>query len=206
MRAALDEIEARVVRAVEWSLADDAWDFSLAEASFGKRADAWEAVVLDDEVATLRLAGTIDRVDVSHEQTELRVVDYKRSEDGARRLTAGLGEDSFQLAVYARAAVLALGKPVTSGMYLPTRYLPPVYRTRGSDTAWARAHAEDGGRSRFEKRALELIATVRRGLIDPRPKSPDTCRWCDHDGACRKPRFVITSTAGEESDDPRAGA
>jgi ATP-dependent helicase/nuclease subunit B len=206
VRATLDELLDRVAAVVEWSLADDGWDFLRAESGFGKRFDAWDAVLLGDGRTRLRLAGSMDRVDVSHDGACLRVVDYKRSEDGARRLTEALGESSFQLAVYASAASRALGKPVASGMYLATRRLSPAYRTRGNEAAWARAHAPDQGLARFETRALSLMRAVREGDVEPRPVTADACRWCDHDGACRKPRFVIESAASEDADDARVGA
>jgi ATP-dependent helicase/nuclease subunit B len=205
LRATLDEVGDRVASVVEWSLRDESWDFGLAEAGFGKRADAWEAVVLGNDRNTLRLAGSIDRVDVSHDGAGLRIVDYKRSEDGARRLTEDLGEASFQLAVYARAATCGLEKTVTSGMYLATRRLSPDHRTRGSEAAWLRAHAPEDGLPRFERRALELIQTVRGGDLAPRPARPEVCRFCDHDGACRKPRFVIEGALADDADDARSG-
>jgi len=206
MRASLDEVGERVASVIEWSLADEAWDFWGAEAGFGKRADHWDAVLLHDDRAALRLTGSIDRVDTSQDRFHLRVVDYKRSEDGARRLTEGLAEVGFQLAVYARAASEALGKPVTSGAYLPTRRLSPEYRTRGSEAAWTHAHEEDHGLPRFERRALDLAVSVRHGDVEPRPSSPDVCRWCDHDGACRKPRFVILGSLADDANEAHAGA
>ena len=206
LRAALDEVGDRVASVVEWSLRDEGWDFALAEAAFGKRADTWDAVVLADAQTMLRLAGSMDRVDVSHDGAALRIIDYKRSEDGARRLTDELGESSFQLAVYARAAARALGKPATSGMYLATRRLSPVYRTRGREAAWLRANALEEGLARFERRALDRMRSVREGDLAPRPASPGVCRFCDHDGACRKPRFVIEGTLADDEDGARGGA
>jgi hypothetical protein len=206
LRASLDEVADRVATVIEWSLADEVWDFAGAEIGFGKRADPWDAVLLGIDRTTVRLTGSIDRVDASHETLHLRVIDYKRSEDGARRLTGELGEASFQLAVYARAASRARGKPVVTSLYLPTRHLSIAHRTRGSDAAWTRAHTEDHGLPRFERRALELMERVRRGDVEPRPATPDKCRWCDHDGACRKPRFVIEGTLADDPDEARARA
>jgi hypothetical protein len=205
LRATLDDIADRVARAIDWSLADEEWDFAHAEAPFGKGSDAWRAVVLGDDRTRLELRGSIDRVDASHDGRRLRVIDYKRSEDGARRATDALGESGFQLAVYARAASLTLGKPVDAGIYLQTRHLSPGYRSRQADAAWARAHDLDRGLPRFEQRALDLVHQARRGALEPQPASAAACRYCDLDGACRKPRFVIESAIVDDPDDARAG-
>jgi RecB family exonuclease len=199
-RATLDALHKDVLRVVEWSLADEEWDFAYAEAVFGQAEDGWRPAVFHDGGTTLRLRGSIDRVDVAHGRARLRVVDYKRSPDSARRSTDALGETSFQIAVYARAASEALGLAASDGLYLPTRRLPLGPRSRGSAGAWAAAHEMLEGKARYEHRALEILARVRQGDIEPHPADPGVCQRCDFDGVCRKPRFVIAALCGDDPD------
>jgi ATP-dependent helicase/nuclease subunit B len=196
-RAALFAVRKDVLRVVEWSLADEEWDFAYAEAVFG-RAEGWREAVLLDARTTLRLRGSIDRVDVAHGRAQLRVIDYKRSPDSARRFTDALGETSFQIAAYGRAASVALGFAASAGLYLPTRRLPLALRAKGAAAAWASSHEGVEGTPRFERRALDLIEKVRQGDVAPRPVEPAVCETCDYDGACRKPRFVIAALGGDE--------
>jgi RecB family exonuclease len=200
-RAGLDPIEAQVAKVVDWSLLDEDWDFSQAEARFGMEATSASQgqppVLLEDGAETLRLSGSIDRVDVAHGRDQLRVIDYKRSMDSARRLTRELGITSFQLAVYARAASLASNLPTAPGAYLPTRHLSLAYRARGAESAWAKAHEIEGGWPRYARRALDIVGRVRRGDVEARPSHSATCEVCDFDGVCRKPRFVISASAEE---------
>ncbi len=199
-RAALEAVQKDVLRVVEWSLADEEWDFAHAEVAFGRSEGSWREAILHDGRAILRLRGSIDRVDVAHDRARLRVVDYKRSRDSAKRFTDALGETSFQIAVYGRAASAALGLPALDGLYLPTRRLPLAARSKGAAAAWTSAHDTSEGTPRFERRALEILGKVRQGDVAPRPAGPDVCRTCDFDGACRKPRFVIGALGGEDSD------
>jgi hypothetical protein len=133
------------------------------------------------------------------------VIDYKRGEESARRLTNDLGESSFQLAIYARAASLALDLPSAAGSYLPTRRLSISYRARGYEAAWEKAHELEEGLPRYARRALDLVERVRHGDVEPRPVRPETCEVCDFDGVCRKPRFVIVASAPEGQDEVRDG-
>jgi RecB family exonuclease len=197
-RAVLSAVRKDVLRVVEWSLADEEWDSAYAEAGFGRAGEGWREVVLRDARTTLRLRGSIDRVDVAHGRAKLRVIDYKRSPDSARRFTDALGETSFQIAVYGRAASVALGVAAPAGLYLPTRRLPLALRPKGAAAAWTFAHEGLDGIPRFERRALDLIEKVRQGDVAPRPATPDVCQTCDYDGACRKPRFVIAALSGDE--------
>jgi hypothetical protein len=200
-RAVLDAVKGDVSRVVEWSLADEEWDFACAEATFGRAEEDGRVGVLHDGRTTLRLRGSIDRVDVAHGRARLRVIDYKRSQDSARRFTDVLGETGFQIAVYGRAASEALGLAVEDGLYLPTLRLPSVYRPKGPVASWATAHEELEGIPRFERRALDIVARVRGGDVEPRPPDPEVCERCDFDGACRKPRFVIAALSVDELDE-----
>jgi ATP-dependent helicase/nuclease subunit B len=191
-RAALREIREAVLRVVAWSLADEQWDFSRAETA--------QTVVLDDNRGKITLRGSADRVDMGHGRDELRVIDYKRGEEGARRLTSELGETSFQIAVYAKGASEALNVPATAGVYLPTRRLAPSFVPKDTAGAWGRSHALEDGTPHFVRRALDLVTRVRSGDIEARPANPETCRTCDFDGICRKPRFVILSALEEEEE------
>jgi hypothetical protein len=203
-RAALDAVHKDVSRVVEWSLADEEWDFAYAEAAFGQAESGWPEAILHDGRTTLRLRGSIDRVDVAHGRARLRVVDYKRSPHSARRFTDALGETSFQIAVYGRAASVALGLAAEEGLYLPTRRLRPVALSRGQVAAWSVAHEPvEGtleGTPRFERRALHVVERARQGDVAPRPADAGVCENCDFDRACRKPRFVITALGADDPD------
>jgi ATP-dependent helicase/nuclease subunit B len=199
-RAGLDGVRKGVLRVVEWSLADEEWDFAYAEEAFGQAEDGWREAILGDGRTMLRLRGSIDRVDVAHGRARLRVVDYKRSQDSARRFTDALGDTSFQIAVYGRAASAALGVAAVEGLYLPTLRLSPVGRSKGQAAAWASAHEPCEDAPRFERRALELVGRARQGDVAPHPSDPAVCQKCDFDGACRKPRFVIAALGGDDPD------
>jgi len=197
-RIALDRVRADVAAVVAWSLADDAWDFAHAEKSFGAPNDEWPAVVIDDGVVRIALRGTIDRVDVAHDARAVRAIDYKSS--AATALDAGkrLGETTFQVAIYARAA--ARGAAEIAGLYLPARAraLAEHRASRAHDEAWKRAHADAGGRAAIDVRALDVVRALRSGDVMPRPYAEAACTRCDLDGGCRKPRFAI-QTDDEEA-------
>jgi hypothetical protein len=97
------------------------------------------------------------------------------------------------VALYARAASDALKSASRAGLYLgATRPDDVGGKVRKDfDARWAALHAATGGVTPVEKRALELVAAVRRGALAPRPIEESACATCDASGGCRKPRFAI---------------
>jgi RecB family exonuclease len=103
------------------AIADESWDFALAEQTFGARAEiSWKALDLSGEDVALSLRGSIDRVDRSRDGRTLRVVDYKRSKSTVRDAGSSLGETALQVPLYACIAARELGLAAT-GAYVPTQ-------------------------------------------------------------------------------------
>ena len=204
-RLALDEARREVGRVVEWSLADEEWDFVAAEQAFGDgKSGSWEAVRLAREESLLALKGSMDRVDVAHGKARVRVVDYKLSESAAERGAKGLGERYFQLPVYAEAAARNYQARESTGFYLPTRVKGPLplgpQKPEKYAEAWNRATTAEGGLAPFAARAMMFVLAVRAGRLAPVPLSPHECDLCAFDGGCRKPRFAITGAHEDETD------
>jgi hypothetical protein len=193
--------DARAVLA--WSLADDRWDFSRAEQSFGDGSDgAWPALRLETSCGALSLRGKIDRVDVGHLERRVRAIDYKRSKRKALEGAKDLGETAFQVPLYALVASRALGRPGMEGLYVPTgaRDLRPDHRARDAfAAALAAALADDGGTTRAERSAATLVAEMRKGALAPLPRDKRACAHCEVRGGCRQPRFAVTPDEEEES-------
>jgi RecB family exonuclease len=194
-RIALDRALADVHAVVEWSLADDGWDFALAEQAFGDdSSSAWPALFLEHAGTALHLRGRIDRVDRAPGDSvrAVRVVDYKRSKRRALDV-AGLGVTDLQVPLYARAAAGHVGASIATGLYLPTgaRDLPGFEPKDSFALRWSELFEEDGGIARIERRALDLVRALRQGALAPLPEDERACATCPFDGACRRPRFAI---------------
>lgn len=211
-RVALEQMRDDVLRVLAWSLADGEWDFAFAEQAFGDgREGSWPALELGDgdddtagtEGASLRLLGKIDRVDVAHEGSGVRVIDYKRGGATVKQAPRELARGAFQAPLYARAAAAAQGLTPgvarVEGMYVPFAELSPSY---APPSAWAKAWRDamadgDAGAVRL---ALAVVRSVRSGLVAPMPPDDRVCARCAYDGACRRPRFIA------DEDDAAAGA
>ncbi len=201
-RIEIERLLADVDAVVAWSIADDAWDFAHAEVSFGDPRAAWPALELTDGVVRIALRGTIDRVDVGHDGSSVRAIDYKTGTTAAADAGKRLGDTTFQVALYARAAAAHHGATSADGLYLPARArtLATFKRPRAHDEAWASAHADDGGRPAIEARALAVVASLRHGSLMPDPRPESACTHCRYDGGCRKPRFAIRADDAVDGD------
>jgi ATP-dependent helicase/DNAse subunit B len=181
------------VRAVlEWSIADEEWDFAHAEQSFGE-GEGWPALVLEQGGVRLSLRGRIDRVDVAHRgegRTSLRVIDYKTRASAAESSTARFGTTTFQLALYGQVAVEAKERGAAFGVYLGTQRLRPGTFPKKHIERWNDAHTREGGVFRFERAVLGRVAELREGHVEVRPYDESSCERCEYDGVCRKPRFA----------------
>ncbi|MDB4936253.1 MAG: ATP-dependent nuclease, subunit [Labilithrix sp.] len=194
------------VRAVlEVAIADDAWDFVLAEQTFGAREPStWKALSLTDDDVRLSLRGSIDRVDRAHDGRSLRVVDYKRSKSTVRDAGSSLGETALQVPLYACVANRELGLPAT-GAYVPTQARDVAVDAKPSARAAQRmdelvARPMATALTEIERRALRLATTVRAGLLTPVPAHESECRFCAVSGGCRKPRFAMAPVDDGDDD------
>jgi RecB family exonuclease len=194
------------------ALAEDAWNFVLAEQSFGPRrredSEPWPAHVVrrDDGAARapadtgLLLRGSIDRVDLARDGPAVRVIDYKRSKTTVRAATSSLGESAIQVPLYAVVAAERFGLPAT-GSYMPTQPRDlgqePSARARARIEELARRDPDDGP-APIERRALELVSAARAGRFAPVPASESECRHCAVSGGCRKPRFAMAPAEDAE--------
>jgi hypothetical protein len=188
-RVAVRQLRGGVRAVLEWSLADLAWDFASAEQPFGDDT-TWPAVVLEADGTRVLIRGRIDRVDVAHATSAVRVIDYKSRERATESHSASFGVGKFQLALYAQAACAALDRARGEGLYLATQRLRPDAPGTMRPDRWAAAHEIDGGVPRFARRVLDLVSGVRRGELAVRPASLASCAQCDFDGVCRKPKFA----------------
>jgi ATP-dependent helicase/nuclease subunit B len=193
------------------AIADETWDFSLAEQSFGARTEnAWNALelVVPDDGARLSLRGSIDRVDRAHDGRAMRVVDYKRSKSTVRDAANSLGETALQVPLYACVTSRELGLPST-GVYVPTQARDVAIESKPSTKAAQRmdelvARASGVVHAEIERRALTIAMTVRAGALAPLPAHESECRYCAVSGGCRKPRFAMAPA--EDADDERDGS
>jgi RecB family exonuclease len=187
------------------AIADETWDFALAEQTFGARdASTWNALYLADRDVHLSLRGSIDRVDRAHDGAALRVVDYKRSKTTVRDAGSSLGGTALQVPLYACIASRELGLPAT-GSYVPTQARDVAIDAKPSARASQRMDelvARPAGTSltEIERRALSLAATARAGLLAPIPAHESECRYCAVSGGCRKPRFAMAPVDDADDD------
>jgi ATP-dependent helicase/nuclease subunit B len=211
LRAVLQlRVRDAVVGLLRAALADDSWNFALAEQAFGptRRAEGetapWPALEINDEAGRrLALRGKIDRVDLSRDGTAARVVDYKRSKTTVRDASSSLGETALQVPLYACVVSRRMGT-ATSGTYLPfqPRDIPTDARPNAKlEQAMAALvqRVEPGALAEVERRALVLVGTIRGGALAPLPTDESACRTCAVSGGCRKPRFAMTPA--EDADD-----
>ena len=212
----LDLVRARagVAIVLHAAIDDERWDFLLAEQSFGEPSSvtnrSWPALAItapDGERALLR--GRIDRLDLAHGSSSelttsaLRIVDFKGSASG--KSASALGETDLQLPLYAVAAFASLdpAPPHAHAAYIAysTREKP---RTEKSEENFHKAFVQtlatdDQGIPYVVRRALNILTNARSGNLVPTEGT--ACLRCDHDGACRKPRFLVPA----DDDSPATG-
>ena len=166
------------------AVADETWDFALAEQPFGPGHE-WPPLVLED----VALRGKMDRVDRSHDGSAVRVLDYKRGKSSARDMMSAVGETALQVPLYACLASRVLDLPAT-GAYVSTQ-APEARPPRGTEERMRELVARTGRESEIERRALVVVRNVRSGRIAPLPADETECRTCPASGGCRKPRFAM---------------
>lgn len=209
-RAALQDVVRRQVleevgRILEFSILEEAFDPELVEQPFGpsREEHAWAALVVEDEGQSATLQGKIDRVDVAHgERSRVRAVDYKSSLVAAKDAHKKLGETTLQVPLYARAAMTSLDAERAEGLYIPARDIPSAMNSRARfDAKWEEVGAGERARPELSRRVLAILGDVRRGKLMPVPSDPRDCDYCNFDGICRRPRFVVTEENEPGEDD-----
>ncbi|HEX7663906.1 MAG TPA: PD-(D/E)XK nuclease family protein, partial [Polyangiaceae bacterium] len=209
-RAALQDVVRRQVleevsRILDFAIAEDAFDPLLVEQPFGpSREDgAWPALTVEHEGQRAVLQGKIDRVDVAHgERARVRAVDYKSNLGAAKDAHKKLGDTTLQVPLYARAAMTSLDADRAEGLYIPARDIPSAMTSRGKfDAKWDEIGAREKTRPDLARRVLEILGDVRQGKLMPIPNDPKDCDYCNFDGVCRRPRFVVTEENESGDDD-----
>jgi hypothetical protein len=192
------------------AIADEGWDFALAEQSFGARTEStWKPLVLaaPDGDARLSLRGSIDRIDRSHEGRAMRVVDYKRSKSTVRDAASSLGDTALQVPLYACVTSRELGLTAT-GAYVATQARDVAIESKPNARASQRmdelvARPPGMPLAEIERRALSIALSVRSGALIPIPARESECRYCAVSGGCRKPRFAMSPA--EDGEDEHEG-
>ena len=195
------------------ALADETWDFALAEQSFGARTEStWTALELLDpeDGARLSLRGSIDRIDRAHDGRATRVVDYKRSKSTVRGAASSLGETALQVPLYACVTRRELGAPAT-GIYVPTQARDVALEAKPNARAGQRmdelvARPPGAALAEIERRALDIARGVRSGALAPLPAKESECGYCAVSGGCRKPRFAMAPVEEVDDDSDGGGA
>jgi RecB family exonuclease len=190
------------VRAVlSRGVADEEWNFVLAEQGFGnaKRDAGWPPFRVRDAGAELWLRGSIDRVDKAQVGSAVRVIDYKRSKSTVRGSSSHLGDTALQVPIYAAVAAQRFEAPAT-GTYLPMQ--PRDLATEAKSSARAEERVSDLVRreapnapSEIERRVLAVAEEARSGRFSPLPARETECTFCSVSGGCRKPRFAMAPEA-----------
>jgi hypothetical protein len=186
------------------ALADERWDFVLAEQSFGEAnagaACSWPPLSLESpDGERVLLRGRVDRLDVAHDGSALRIVDYK----GRQNPASALGVTDLQLPLYAVAAFASLPRAPAAAhaayVAYSTREKPRTEKQEETfHVHFARTlDPEEDGVRPVVRRALDILQNARRGSLLPTEGTP--CARCEQDGACRKPRFSVP--ADEKEDD-----
>lgn len=188
------------------ALAEDEWDFSLAEQAFGS-GKPWPPFHVTDGGGDVWLRGSIDRVDRAHARAAVRVIDYKRSKSTVRDASTLLGETALQVPIYALVAGRRLEAPAT-GAYVPIQPRDLATETKANTRAEERVaelstREAAGAPSEIERRVLAIAAGARAGRLAPLPAREAECAHCGVSGGCRKPRFAMApADDGDEKDAP----
>ena len=185
-------IDAEIDRARRWRVVarESGFEFTLAELQTWLETDGGSSSPLPSGIAGIIFKGRLDRVDLSDDGAEVRVVDYKTGSTPSAR-TIVTGED-LQLSVYALAVKLGKVDGVPANATLSGAFFSLKKGTIGY--ARSRPHLEaDHDLARDAATILESVAAMADRTqafdlipvdVDPdHPKAP--CRWCAWRAVCR---------------------
>jgi RecB family exonuclease len=169
--------------------------------------DDGAVVSLGEGEGAFRLKGRIDRVDVLEGEggPAAVVVDYKLGKTTAASLVkASLDLENLQLWLYARAVEVASGVPVVGieGYAASSSRREAAFDGRYAAAFAARREGKAGTPlssiafrallADAERKASELVATIRHGgpgAHEKRPSKPEHCDRCDQRPVCRPDLF-----------------
>jgi ATP-dependent helicase/DNAse subunit B len=194
LRSALRRLEVDLLRYLEYAAhAGSSFRPALFEVKFGQAEDPHPPLELDD--GALRIAGRIDRVDVSVDGREALVYDYKGKT--ATPQARWLDEGKLQVALYLLMLRQVLGLEPVGGLYQPLGAGPDAQRPRGAVLTDADPGLDTVRSDRVEAEALEAllegcaeaarvaVTQLRAGALEP---APERCAWgggCAHPTICR---------------------
>jgi RecB family exonuclease len=129
------------------------------------------------------LEGQIDRIDVDADRTMARVVDYKTGKVQTKRI----GVTQMQLPLYA-AVLRENGFAKAEACYITVGAggAISVQPSKAEDQKWPDEKLID-----VKTHSADVIVSLWRGLVPPRPESPSACKHCEHRGICRRPAIAL---------------
>ncbi|MCA8944987.1 MAG: PD-(D/E)XK nuclease family protein, partial [Planctomycetes bacterium] len=143
---------------------------------------------------TIRLMGSVDRVDESPDGLE--IIDYKTG--GVKTAAEIRDGKAFQLPTYLAAISRIAGTPPRGMTYLQ---VPTDGAIKNHDvTKFNRKDAYDVNQlvtERLPERLARMLGAVRNGVFLHTPfASPDkACKWCDYASSCGRRADVIAERA-----------
>lgn len=167
----------------------------LFEANFGLSAPgSFPALVLPGaEGGRIVVRGSIDRVDLSPQSSEARIVDYKSGSKSITLMEVEQGRN-LQLPLYALALEQCImpGTSVSAADYVSIR----AARSIGHMDFASEKHA--GVKAKALDYLQKYTSAVNRGLFTVSPNGRDVCANCIQSSACRVSELQPQS--GEEAD------
>jgi RecB family exonuclease len=175
---------------------------SHREYKFGKQgADDPTTLVLGEGESAVRLAGSVDRIDLVRDggRERFRVIDYKMNKaPGRKKIESG---QSLQHSLYAMAVerggvvVPEGGGPVDMGYWaIREKGYRPAHEVK-DEARWA------AYRDSVAEFVVRVVDALRRGMFPVLPRDPDCTNYCEYRIVCR----IHQARPGRKSwaDDPR---
>lgn len=187
-----DIVAAEIARARRWRVAarEADFEFDLAALRAWLEANGASPPPLPAGTAEIVFKGRLDRVDLSDDAAEIRVIDYKTGKaPSARKITDG---EDLQLSVYALAVRLGAVDGVPADATLGGAF----FGLKKGDVGYKRSRPHLGTKHDLVRDAAVILDTVvamaDRTLafdliapdIDPDGRDAP-CRWCAWRGVCR---------------------
>jgi ATP-dependent helicase/nuclease subunit B len=185
--------------------ADPVWVPSAFEVGFGGSEGEPHALEVGHSLPDgrlIRLRGRLDRLDLSADGAQARVIDYKTGAFPGGAGSALRGGTALQLPIYRLAAEALCRAGGQAARVVEAQY---YYLTRrGGRRRLAFTEADWAARrDDFDQALLGVLDGIARGRFFQNP-SPDTCRLCDYPAACGAERERITWAERKLADPARA--